>query len=235
RDVCAERPPVIGMKNTPGFEMSDRALDRGAQLIHLGVEFLLPVKQLPALRLLKRGDEVRALIALVADPAVGGRNDICGLRLDESCHVVIMPGNGLGHEEEIAPEVRDGLAVKTGRLMLSRPQFRCIAPGPGGCQEAVYQHRLLTGCSFLRLVGGWPVLFGGRLAKQRELRVDSRDYRLRRIEYLRPDFLDYVLPHITACHDDGFSQGKVLRAPDSFMPWLFKLIFDATYQFVELL
>ncbi len=43
RDVCAERPPVIGMKNTPGFEMSDRALDRGAQLVYLGVEFLLAI------------------------------------------------------------------------------------------------------------------------------------------------------------------------------------------------
>jgi len=31
------------------------------------------------------------------------------------------------------------------------------------------------------------------------------------------------------------SQGKVLRAPDSFVPRLFKLIFDAPYQFVELL
>ena len=51
--------------------MSDRALDRGAQLVYLDVEFLLPVKQLTALRLLKRGDEVRALVALVADPAVG--------------------------------------------------------------------------------------------------------------------------------------------------------------------
>ena len=61
--------------------MSDRALDRGAQLVYLGIEFLLPVKQLPALRLLERGDEIRTLIALVADPAVGGRNDICGLPL----------------------------------------------------------------------------------------------------------------------------------------------------------
>src|SRR6266849_6973521 len=78
RDICAERPPVIGVKNTPGFEMSDRTLDRGAKLIYLGVEFLLPVKQLSSLRLLKRGDEVRALIALVADPAVGRRHDICG-------------------------------------------------------------------------------------------------------------------------------------------------------------
>src|SRR5215831_5438362 len=100
------------MKNTPGFEMSNRALDRGAQFVYLGVEFLLPVKQLSALWLLKRGDEVRALIALVTDPAVGGRNDICGLRLGESCHVVIMPCNGFGHEEEIASEVRDGLAVE---------------------------------------------------------------------------------------------------------------------------
>ena len=77
-----------------------------------------------------------------------------------------------------AAEVRDGLAVKTGRLMFSGPQLWCIAPGPCGCQEAVYQHRLLAGRSFLCLVGGRPVLFGGRLDKRRELRDDSRDYRL---------------------------------------------------------
>ena len=80
------------------------------------------------------------------------------------------------------------------------------------------------------------LLFGGRLDKRRELRDDPGDYRLRRIEYFRPDFLGYVLSHITACHDDGFSQGKVLRAPDSFMPWSFKLIFDDfAIPFVELL
>ena len=61
------------------------------------------------------------------------------------------------------------------------------------------------------------------------------DHRLRRIKYFRPDFLRYVLSHIAACHDDGFSQSKVLRTPDSFMPRLFELIFDAPYQFVELL
>ena len=60
-------------------------------------------------------------------------------------------------------------------------------------------------------------------------------HRLRCIEYFRPDFLGYVLSHITACDDDGFPQRKVLRAPDSFMSRIFKLIFDAPYQFVELL
>jgi hypothetical protein len=49
------------------------------------------------LRLLKRGNELRTLIAFVADSAVGGRNDIGGLRFGEGCHVVIMPCNGLGH------------------------------------------------------------------------------------------------------------------------------------------
>ena len=43
--------------------MSDRALDWGTQPIHLGIEFLLPVKQFPALRLLKRGDKARTLEA----------------------------------------------------------------------------------------------------------------------------------------------------------------------------
>ena len=70
---------VIGVENTPGFEMSDRALDWGTQPIHLGIEFLLPVKQFPALRLLKRGDKARTLVALVADPAESSRHDIGGL------------------------------------------------------------------------------------------------------------------------------------------------------------
>src|SRR5229473_8597939 len=83
RGVRAEWPPVIGVENTPGFEMSNRALDRGTQPVYLGIEFLLPVKQFPASRLLKRGDEARALIALVADPAGSGRHDICGLSLGE--------------------------------------------------------------------------------------------------------------------------------------------------------
>ena len=76
RQVCAEWPPVIGVENAPGFEMSDRALDRGAQPVYLCIEFLLPVKQLPALRLLERCYEARALIALVADPAGGAASMI---------------------------------------------------------------------------------------------------------------------------------------------------------------
>ena len=102
-----------------------------------------------------------------------------------------------------------------------------------GCKEKVVVW--LLEMPALQHLYGRPVLFGGRLDKRRELRNNSRDYRLRRIEYFRPHFLGYVLSHITACYDDGFSQGKVLRAPDSFVPRLFKLIFDAPYQFVELL
>ena len=70
------------------------------RLVAMGgvIEFLLPVKQFPASRLLKRGDEARPLITLVADTAGSSRHDIRGLCLSEGCHVVIMPGNGLGYE-----------------------------------------------------------------------------------------------------------------------------------------
>ena len=78
--------------------MSDRALNWGAQPIYLGIEFLLPVKQFSALRLLKRGDEARALIALVADSAESSRHDICGFCLRKGCHVVTMPGNRFGSD-----------------------------------------------------------------------------------------------------------------------------------------
>ena len=94
----------------------------------------------------------------------------------------MMPGNGIGYEEEIAAEICDGLPFKAGRLVLSRPQFWYITPGPGRRQEAVYQHCLLTCGSFLRLIGGGPVLFGGRLDKRRELTDNPGDYWLRRVE-----------------------------------------------------
>ena len=86
-----------------------------------------------------------------------------------------------------------------------------------------------------RLLRSRPVLFGGGFDKRREFRDDPGDYRLRCVEDFRPDFLDHVLAHVAARYDDGFSQRKVLRAPDSFMPWLFELFFDAPHQFVELL
>jgi hypothetical protein len=83
-----------------------------------------------------------------------------------------MPGNGLGYEYKVAPEIRDGLTIKAGCLMLSRPQFWCIAPGPGRRQEAVYQDGLLAGDGFSRFLRGRPVLFGGRLDERREFRDD---------------------------------------------------------------
>jgi len=86
------------VENTPGFEVSDRALDWRTQPIYLGIEFLLPVKQFPALRLLKRGDEARALIAFVANPAESSRHNIFSFCLRQGSHIVIMPGNGLGYE-----------------------------------------------------------------------------------------------------------------------------------------
>jgi hypothetical protein len=41
-------------ENTPGLEISDRALDWGAQPVYLCVEFFLPFKKFTALRLLER-------------------------------------------------------------------------------------------------------------------------------------------------------------------------------------
>lgn len=203
--------------------------------IYLSIKFSLPVEQFSISRLLERSDEARTLISFVSDSAEGGRHDVRRLCFSEGGHIVIMPSNGLGHEEKIAPEACDGLTVKSRSLMFSRPGSWLIAPGPGRCQEAVYQHRLLPSRNFPRLVDGRPVLFGGRLDKRREFRNDPRDHRLRRVEYFRPDFLGYVLPYIPACYNNGFSQRKVLRTPESLTPRLLKLIFDTPYQFIKLL
>jgi hypothetical protein len=53
-----------------------------------------------ALRFLEQRVEARTAIALVADPAESGRRDVCCLRAGEGCDVVMMPGNGIGYEEE---------------------------------------------------------------------------------------------------------------------------------------
>jgi hypothetical protein len=44
------------VENTPGLEMSDRALDGSAQPVDLYVEFYLPVKQFSASRFLELGN-----------------------------------------------------------------------------------------------------------------------------------------------------------------------------------
>lgn len=51
-DACltatADWPPVISVENTPGFEVSDCALDRSAEPVYLSIKFSLPVEHSPS-------------------------------------------------------------------------------------------------------------------------------------------------------------------------------------------
>lgn len=58
------------MDDCPGFEVRDCLLDHPANLINLGVLFLLPVEDPAARRLLEGRDHSVAGIALVADPVL---------------------------------------------------------------------------------------------------------------------------------------------------------------------
>src|SRR5712691_1504213 len=221
REVGSEGPPVVGVENTPRLDVSDRTLNCWAQTAHIRVELLLPFKQLPPLGFLDRGYVAGSLVSFVANAAECCGDDFGGLRLAEGSHVVIVAGDGLGDECDIAREIRYDLAVEASCLVLSRPQARCCAPGPARCQEAVYQDRLALDRG-PRFPGGRPVLLGGLIDEGRDLSDDPRDSWLRSVEDLGPDVLDDILPGISGRHDDGFTQGEFLWPAGAAVPWIFE-------------
>src|SRR5229473_2693846 len=135
-EVGPERPPIIGVENAPRLDVSDCTLDWSTQAAHVRVECLLPFKQFPALGFLYRGYVSRSLISFVANAAECCGDDFGGLRFAEGSHVVIVAGDGLGDEYYVAREIGYDLAVEASRLMLSRPQVRCPAPGPARRQAS---------------------------------------------------------------------------------------------------
>ena len=42
------------------------------------------------------------------------------------------------------------------------------------------------------------------------------------VEYIGPDILDNILPHVAACDDERFPEDNLPRASCSFVPRLFK-------------
>jgi hypothetical protein len=122
---------------------------------------------------------------------------------------VIVAGDGLGDEYDVAREISYDLAVEARCLVFSRPQVRYSAPGPARCQEAVYQDCLAAGGG-PGLLGCGAELRSSLLDKRRDIGNDAGDSRLRSVEDLGPDFLDDILPRISRRHDYGFSQGKFL-------------------------
>ena len=206
-EVGPERPPVIGVENAPRFDVSDCTLDWCAQAAHVCVELPLPFKQFPVLGFLDRGYVSGSLISFVANAAECRGDDFGGLRFAEGSHVVIVAGDGLRDEYDVAREIGYDLAVEACGLMLSRPQARCPAPGPARRQEAVYQDSLTTG-GRLGALGVRAELCGSLLDKRRYPGDDPGDGGLRGIEDLSPDVLDDILAGISGRHDDGFSQGE---------------------------
>src|SRR5208283_921030 len=214
--------------------MCDCALDRGAQAAHVRVELPLPFKQFPDLRFLDRGYVAGSLISFVADGAECCRDDFGGFRFAEGCHVMIVAGDGLGDEYDVACEIRYDLAVEARRLVLSRPQARCSAPGPAWRQEAVYQDCLAAG-NGPGLVGCGAELCSSLLDQRRDLGNDPRDGGLRGIEDLRPDFFDDILPGISGRHDYGLSQGEFSSPAGAAVPRIPEECGDTFLKFVELL
>jgi hypothetical protein len=123
-DCCverAQRSPVVGVENSPGFQVGDDAFDHSAGLIDGRVERLLPVKEFDALDLLDGRDHAASDIALVAGPGVG-RQPAKGPGLVQAVHVMASAGDRIGDPHELTFEGAHDLNVHAGRLVLPRVQ-----------------------------------------------------------------------------------------------------------------
>ena len=65
-----EWPPVVGVKDPPGFDVGDCSFHYGAETVDLFVAFLVPVRQLTAPRFLLRRGQTGSDISLVTNSAV---------------------------------------------------------------------------------------------------------------------------------------------------------------------
>lgn len=66
-----DRPTVVGVHDSPGFEVRDGLLDDVADPVDPGFEFLFPAEQFTACGLLDGGEHAVANVPLVAHPAAG--------------------------------------------------------------------------------------------------------------------------------------------------------------------
>lgn len=132
---CVEGSPVVGVKDSPHFEVGDGAFDLVAEGADIVVELFPPVREELSGTLLEWGDHGQAGVALVTEGPVlqavqdPGRAD--GRR------IVSAPEHGVGDPGQVAVQGAGHLELHAGPVVLARVQLGVIVPGPAEHQGAV--------------------------------------------------------------------------------------------------
>src|SRR5262249_33116694 len=125
RDGCGEcfdGSAVVGVEDTPGFDVGDGSLDHVPNLVDLSVEFLLPVQKLTASRFLDRRDHVVTDVALIADPVSrvkGGEH----VRFTQAIGVMPTAVDGIGNPGQASGKGTGDLNIQAGGLVLTGVQL----------------------------------------------------------------------------------------------------------------
>src|SRR6266545_2856692 len=138
--IGAVRAAIVGVKDSPRFEMCDDSLYRSSQRGDFGVAFFVPLAELTAPRLLARsGDAVASLIALIADSATRGTDDLRHRGAAEGNRVVSIPGKRVRNINRLAVEQTHQLRVEARGAVLTAPQLLVVGVRPAWRNRAIHQ------------------------------------------------------------------------------------------------
>ncbi len=126
-DDCAERikkrverPPVIGEKDLPGFQVSNRTFDRSADGTDLAIVFVFAHVEFTTLWLLGRRDITGPLKSLVCDNGSGKIENLLHLAF-QLLHVMVASGSRVRDEDYVPEFVADNQAAVAGGLVFPGP------------------------------------------------------------------------------------------------------------------
>jgi hypothetical protein len=152
--------------DSPGFKVGDDLLDQVANLIDLGVEFLLPVQEITVDVLSDGSDHVVADVSFVSDPVARiERQKNTGFT--ETIRVMSTSIDGIGDPCKRSSQGAGELYFHAGGPVFTGIQLRMRGPRPAWKQRAV--HDVLN--LFVKLVSRGNIL----LEHPAEQRCDPRN------------------------------------------------------------
>jgi len=153
-----EGSAVVGVQDSPGFDVSVGAFDNPADLVDAGVACAVAFGERVADRLFAGSDGPGALVALVGDDGVG---------VEVFGDVVVVPGGlvvgragqGVGDPGDLAVGAGGDLVVVAGGVVLAGEQLGVVLVGPAGGEGAVEDEDQLLG----QVLEGGDILSEGSL------------------------------------------------------------------------
>jgi hypothetical protein len=113
----------------PGFEVRDDLLYDVADLVYLGIEFLLPVRELASGRFLNWRDHIVSDVSLIAD-SLGGVKREKSAGFAETVIIVTTSGNRIRDPRQAPVNCAGNLDIHPGGLVLPGVQLGVRPPRP---------------------------------------------------------------------------------------------------------